>query len=220
MLQESIDLIYLAACAVKEQMPERTYVEKLEPEKVFRLAKYHTLVAVSYEGLVLSGILADQEWIDSRTEEGRGALSKWRESRDKAVRKNLLLDVERRRFFSFCEKERIWYLPLKGSVMKELYPGEGMRQMADNDILFDASCQDKVRSYFEAEGYEVVSYAMGNHDVYQKKPIYNFELHTSLFGKGQQTKMVEYYGNVKDRLLADKEGAMGSILVMRTFMYI
>ena len=119
------------------------------------------------------------------------------------------LDAERRSFFSFCEREHIWYLLLKGSVMKELYPRDGMRQMADNDILFDASCQSKVRSYFEAEGYEVVSYAEGNHDVYQKKPIYNFELHTSLFGKGHQTKMVEYYGNVKDRLIADKEGGYG-----------
>ena len=209
MLQESIDLMYLAACAVKEQVPERIYLEKLEPEKVYRLAKYHTLAAVSYEGLALSGVLEDQEWLGRCTEEGRGALSKWRESRDKAVRKNLLLDVERRRFFSFCEKEHIWYLPLKGSVMKELYPRDGMRQMADNDILFDASCQSKVRSYFEAEGYEVVSYAKGNHDVYQKKPIYNFELHTALFGKEHQAKMVEYYGNVKDRLLADKEGGYG-----------
>ena len=104
MLQESIDLMYLAACAVKEQVPERTYVEKLEPEKVYRLAKYHTLVAVSYEELVLSGVLAEEEWLGRCTEEGRGALSKWRESRDKAVRKNLLLDAERRSFFLFARR--------------------------------------------------------------------------------------------------------------------
>ena len=37
-------------------------------------------------------------------------------------------------------------MPLKGSVIKDLYPRMGMRQMSDNDILFDAERTKDVRT--------------------------------------------------------------------------
>ena len=46
--------------------------------------------------------------------------------------------------------------------------------------------------------------AFGNHDVYQKPPVYNFEMHRSLYGKGHDERWVEYYSDIKDRLLSDQ----------------
>ena len=68
---------------------------------------------------------------------------KFRTAKEKASRKNIFLDAGRKKLFSFCEENGIWYMPLKGSVLKELYPDFSMRQMADNDILFDAGYQQK-----------------------------------------------------------------------------
>ena len=88
-------------------------------------------------------------------------------------------------------------MPLKGAVLKDLYPKHDMRQMADNDILFDVTCQKEIRDYFVSHGYEVISYAKGNHDVYEKPPVYNFEMHTALFGAGHNEVWAKYYENVK-----------------------
>ena len=44
----------------------------------------------------------------------------------------------------------------------------------------------------------------GNHDVYQKPPVYNFEMHRSLYGRGSDERWVEYYSDIKSRLLSDQ----------------
>ena len=53
------------------------------------------------------------------------------------MRKALLFDAERKGILDFMEQRGIWYLPLKGVVLKDYYPAVGMRQMSDNDILYD-----------------------------------------------------------------------------------
>mgnify|MGYP002969688486 CR=1 FL=1 len=79
------------------------------------------------------------------------------------------------------------YLPLKGIIMKDYYPSVGMRQMSDNDILFDKAYAKQIRDYmsdndilFDAdawermekhmisEGYKAEYVGKGNHDVYHK----------------------------------------------------
>ena len=61
-----------------------------------------------------------------------------------------------------------------------------------------------------SEGYETESVGKGNHDVYQKPPVYNFEMHRSLYGRGNDERWVEYYSDIKSRLLSDQpEGSYG-----------
>lgn len=55
--------------------------------------------------------------------------------------------MKERRYFLF-EKAGIWYLPLKGVILKEMYPVYGIRQMADNDILFDFTYRKEVKDIF------------------------------------------------------------------------
>ena len=72
--------------------------------------------------------------------------------------------------------------------------------MADNDILFDPSERKRVREIFRSRGYKIVSFGKGNHDEYEKPPIYNFEMHVSLFHEMYQ-ELAGQYGNVKEKLL-------------------
>lgn len=60
------------------------------------------------------------------------------------------------------------YLPLKGIIMKDYYPSVGMRQMSDNDILFDADAWERMEKHMISEGYKAEHVGKGNHDVYHK----------------------------------------------------
>ncbi|MGN0631114.1 MAG: nucleotidyltransferase family protein, partial [Ruminococcus sp.] len=97
----------------------------------------------------------------------------------------------------------------KGCILKEMYPDFSMRQMADNDILFDVKYQSEIKKYFEDNGYSVISYNKGNHDVYEKPPVLNFEMHTSLFGQIHNLEWKEYYEDIKERLVKDSDNNYG-----------
>lgn len=188
------DMIYLSACGVNRIIPKREYLEKMELEKVYRLSATHFLDALVGTTLKQAGISLPKGWTERIS---------------KAIRKVVLFDAEREKLFSFMEQKGIWYLPLKGIILKDYYPAVGMRQMSDNDILFDYSFCDEVQEYMESQGYESVSVGKGNHDVYEKKPVYNFELHSALYSELHQDGWAEYYGNVKDRLVLNSGSSYG-----------
>ena len=202
------DMLYLITCALHNQTPDKDKVCDMDLAALYRYAKCHTLAAITYDALELLGnstgdglrALAKDDTVVS-------VLTKWKESRDKALRKNLMLDAARKKLFQYMDAQHIWHMPLKGAILKDLYPRQEMRQMADNDILFDAEYEAAVKDYFVREGYEVISYAKGNHDVYEKEPVYNFEMHTSLFGEAHNEVWAEYYKNVKEHLVKIETGA-------------
>ena len=195
------DMLYLITCALHNQTPDKDKVCDMDLAALYRYAKCHTLAAITYDALELLGnstgdglrALAKDDTVVS-------VLTEWKETRDKALRKNLMLDAARKKLFQYMDAEHIWYMPLKGAILKELYPRQEMRQMADNDILFDAEYEAAVKDYFVREGYEVISYAKGNHDIYEKEPVYNFEMHTSLFGEAHNEVWAEYYKDIQSKL--------------------
>ena len=73
------------------------------------------------------------------------------------------------------------YLPLKGIILKDYYPSVGMRQMSDNDILFDADAWERMEKHMISEGYKA-----------------------EYVGKGHDERWVEYYSDIKDRLIPDR----------------
>ena len=195
------DMLYLITCALHNQTPDKDKVCDMDLAALYRYAKCHTLAAITYDALELLGnstgdglrALAKDDTVVS-------VFTKWKESRDKALRKNLMLDAARKKLFQYMDAQHIWHMPLKGAILKDLYPRQEMRQMADNDILFDAEYEAAVKDYFVREGYEVISYAKGNHDVYEKEPVYNFEMHTSLFGEAHNEVWAEYYKDIQSKL--------------------
>ena len=79
------------------------------------------------------------------------------------------------------EAEGIWYLPLKGAYLQDLYPVFGMREFSDHDVLIDETRAADVKSIMEKLGYTAEHYAVSNHDVYVKPPFLKFEMHRALF---------------------------------------
>ncbi len=189
------DVCYLIYCALhKDEKRDEERLAKMNLPALYRFAQEQTITSMIYMGL-----------------EGTEALKKcspelarrWEQDKKLAIRRNILLDEERKVILSKMEEAKIWYMPLKGSVLKDLYPRYGMRQMADNDILYDKTYQKELRTLMKSLGYKVESFDRGPHDIYQKPSIYNYEMHTSLFGKSGDKAKYEYYSNVKERLILD-----------------
>ena len=184
-------LIYLMACSLQGTKPEEALLANIDMEALLRLAKAHSVSAMVCMAL---------EQTDAFQHAAETTRLKWLDAKNKAVRKNMLLDAERHQLEKEFAEHGIWYMPLKGSILKDWYPKFGMREMADNDILFDASKRKEVKAIFQGRGYTVKGYNKSNHDEYEKPPIYNFEMHVSLF-HGMYKELTEQYENVKERLL-------------------
>ena len=182
------DLIYLLSCAVNGITPDTARVQAMDLEQLNRLAKFHTVRGAVCIALKRAGVHDKQ----------------FDQAYKKAVRKNILLDVERTAILENFERRGIWYMPLKGSILKELYPENGMREMADNDVLYDSTKQGEVKTIMLSRGYSAESVGKSHHDVYMKPPVLNYELHTKLFGA--TSDFYAYYENPK-RLMIPDEGS-------------
>lgn len=187
-------LIYLLACGVNNISPKKEYLQDVDVQGLYYISASHQLDALVGTTLKKTGISLPKEWED--------AISK-------AVRKTILFQAERTKLLNFMESKGIWYLPLKGIVMKEYYPALGMRQMSDNDILYDGQYCEEIRNYMISQGYSGNSIGQGCHDVYQKEPVFNFELHRLLYENAHLEGWKEYYQNVKDRLVLNNGSRYG-----------
>ena len=196
--ETALDFVTLTACGLHGRTPASGWVAQMDLPSLYALSRYHSMSALLCMAL------------ESAEKETSGVLNdtalwqRWRTDKDQAIRKGLLLDAERKALFSFMEQEGIWYMPLKGALLKDVYPKVGMRQMSDNDILFDVTHQAKIRDYFVGRGYTVEMYGKGRHDEYHKPPVYNFEMHHRLFREGNDRRWAAYYDHVKDRLIKDE----------------
>ena len=189
------NVIDLAGCAVNSTTPEAGRVRAMNLENLYKAANRHLLTAITAMALESAGVR------DAAFTQAKG----------KAIRKVALFDAERVAVLRALEEAGIWYMPLKGSVMKGYYPKFGMRQMADNDILYDVSRSADVRTIMESLGFTTVMYVQNNynHDHYDKEPVCNFEMHRALFAPVSGDRLCDYYLNIKDRLVKDKENAYG-----------
>lgn len=183
-----MDVAYLAACAVNGETPDVQRIAGMDLNALYRAADRHLLTGITAMALERAGVQ------DAAFTQAKG----------KAIRKVAAFDVERAAVLAKLEEAGIWYAPLKGCVLKELYPKIGMRQMADNDILFDANRAEDVRRIMEARGFNAKSYGHSHHDNYYKPPVYNFEMHRMLFGPAHGAVLEGYFRSTKERLILDE----------------
>lgn len=187
------ELLYLVSCAVEDKTPEKQRIENLDMEKLYKAADDHMLTALAGYALEKCGI-RDAAFVRSR---------------GNSVRKTVIMEADKKLLFERFEEEKIWYMPLKGIVIKEFYPSLGLRQMADFDILFDSRYAEKVHDIMYGLGFTCKDFGKGVHDTYLKKPVSNFEMHKELFGDYHAKGLYDYYMNVFDRLVKDEENNYG-----------
>ncbi|MCR4794059.1 MAG: nucleotidyltransferase family protein [Ruminococcus sp.] len=187
------DMIYLTACAINGITPKQERINTLDMPKLFEVCQNHILTACTAYALESVGIKGND----------------FSQAKEKAIRKNILLDAERAKVLRRLEDEKIWYMPLKGAIMKDWYPKLGMRQMSDNDILCDGEKRADIKALMLDMGFTCEHYGENNDDAYFKPPVCNFEMHNELFTGGHIGKLHSYYDDVKSRLIKDKNNGYG-----------
>ena len=199
-------MIYLAACALFSKIPNKEILLNMNLRCVYKMAALHSMQAITFMALE-SAVSEDKSILNSIDND---LFSKWKIAKAKAVRNNVLFDEERSKVIDFMENNGIWYCCLKGTVMQKYYAKLGMRQMCDNDILFDSSKRKALYAFFAQNDYKTIMYNKGYPDAYFKAPVVNFEMHHSLYTEDTDSKTFnDYYKNVKDRLEKDDENNFG-----------
>ena len=186
------DLTYLLSCAVDGRTVDGRRAETMDLPALYELAETHLLTGVTAMALESAGIRDEA----------------FTQAKGKAIRKVALMDVERTAVLNCMEEAGIWYVPLKGAVLKDLYPRLGMRQMSDNDILIDPSRVADDAAIMEGLGF-ALDHTGTTHVVYNKPPVSSFELHYRLFDEDQDHRFSAYYAEVKDRLIPDEGKRFG-----------
>ena len=191
--KNAADMIYLTTCAINNEKPKQERIEKLNLPELFEVCQKHILTACVAYALESAGIKD----------------SAFNQAKEKAIRKNILLDTERRTILRRLEEEKIWYMPLKGALLHNWYPKLGMRQMSDNDILCDGTKRAYIKELMLDMGFTCEHFGKNNDDAYFKPPVCNFEMHNELFTSASIGELHEYYDDVKNRLIKDDGNEYG-----------
>ncbi|HRR77987.1 MAG: nucleotidyltransferase family protein [Ruminococcus sp.] len=199
--KSAYDMLYLTACTVNGITPSAQRAASIDTKKLLETCEKHILTAAAAYGLEAAGI---KDYAMTQAKE-------------KAVRKNILLDAQRNVILKRLESEKIWYMPLKGALLKDWYPKLGMRQMSDNDILCDPEYREKIRDIMLELGFTVSHYGELNDDAYFKEPVYNYEMHFDLFTYNPENIFYNYYKDIRDRLIKDDDNSYGYHLSNENF---
>lgn len=191
--QTAYYLIYLIRCVLHTKVPAQEKVNKIDLSQLYEVAQDHSLIAMTAYALESAGIYDER----------------FSQAKAKSVRRAIYFNIERTAIISDLEKAGIWYMPLKGIIISELYPKLSMREMADNDILFDSSRIDDIKQIMNNRGFYMEHDDLGHDLAFMKKPVCNFEMHTDLIGIGHDEKLNQYYKNVKQRLIKDSTNNYG-----------
>lgn len=189
----ALSMIELVICSINGEIPSSDFLKTLDFDQLFEVCQKHILTACTAYALESAGIKNE-----------RFSLAK-----EKAIRKNILFDAERKKILQLLEQENIWYMPLKGAVLKDWYPKLGMRQMSDNDILYDGAYQHRVKEIMLALGFSCEHFGIGKDDAYFKPPVFNFEMHKELFTVEHVGKLYAYYISIKQKLIKDTANTSG-----------
>ena len=160
-------LLELLHCGVNKIAP-REKPEDVSWESIYALAKRHSVSALAYEA------------VRHRTNKLPSALAEaWDEQNAKLLTKYFNQEHELTRLCDTFEREKIPYMPLKGSCMRELYPQPHQREMSDLDILVRKQDLEACCAFAQALGY-CVETANSHHIELLKKPYMCLEVHKNL----------------------------------------
>lgn len=126
---------------------------------------------------------------------------RWENAFSLSVLRKTYMDLEREKLIVFFKEHNIWYLLMKGLVLEHLYPDPHLREMCDNDILYDSKGYKLVKQFMMENGYTGEHISQEVHvDEYEKKPYFFFELHKNFFNVTRD-KLASYYCRIEKFLI-------------------
>ncbi|ACV63657.1 hypothetical protein Dtox_2894 [Desulfofarcimen acetoxidans DSM 771] len=185
---ESYYLIHLLSALLKDTQPQNPPY-KLDWEKLYKFAAWHGVSNMACYGL--NRLTCDNQ-------PPQDILEKFENDRKKAVAREATQHIAVEQILEAFEEKGIVSMPLKGCLLKYLYPRPDMRMMADIDIYFKTEQAEKVKEIMPEHGY-TAKHQGGNHDVYYRKPYMNIEMHHRLIS--EDSPYSDYLKKTWDRVL-------------------
>lgn len=168
-LTEHDYLIHLLSAVINDTQTHNP-PKSLDWEKMFQLSTWHNI-----SGMVFYGIMK----LSPEDKPPQHILLKFKNEYKQGIAKEATQHIALEQIIETFEKQGIYSMPLKGCLVKYLYPRPDMRQMADIDILIKDEQAGQIKELFQEMGY-IVMHQGGNHDVYHRKPYMNLEMHRRL----------------------------------------
>ena len=171
-------IFHLLASILKGTQPEEK-PEGVSFDEIFAIGKEHHIANMLYYAVEkLENGPSDElnkEWAKKRDQ---GIVREFTQSYEYGIVSNLFV------------KNQVRFLPLKGILLKDLYPQRDMRSMSDIDILVDLENAGKAGAILKRLGYIPNIEEDEDHDGYLKKPHTYFEIHRSLFTHGGENSYI------------------------------
>lgn len=120
------------------------------------------------------------------------------------------------RIFRAFDENQIDYLPLKGCILKKLYPHPELRVMGDADILIRKEQYDRVKAVMQQLDFREES--VSSYDTHWVSNALFAELHHNLFAEDQED-LCRYFGDCWNIAVKD-EGSRYTFTQEDTFVYI
>lgn len=179
-------LISLLSSVIHDRQPQNPPV-KLDWERLYQLSAGHGVSNMACYGI---------NRLSHEKKPSQEVMSKFQNDCKMALAKEATQHIEVEQVLRSFEENRIACMPLKGYLVKYLYPQPDMRLMADVDILFKREQTRQVKKLLVGLGF-----APGprgeNVDAYYKKPFLNVEMHYRLISESSPHS--EYLSQVWDR---------------------
>ncbi len=121
---------------------------------------------------------------------------------DDCMRSEIQME-ECRKLIAYLCGNGVKILPLKGCVLKGIYPSPSLRVMSDVDLLYEGVSAKRLVELMEAFGYSTEMLDKGVHDVFYKKPCMNIELHRRLVADNSPYKLI--LDNAFERAVPDND---------------
>lgn len=160
-----IALVKSALTGEKAEIPEN-----FDWDNALNTAKKHQIIPMLYYGVQYSRITPPTEILQ---------FSELATYKNIAVSQNQLYALEQ--IYKAFDENEIDYMPLKGSVLKFVYPKPEMRPMGDADILIKNEQTEKINAVISNLGYIKDENHKGDYDtVWDKKGVLHLELHWNI----------------------------------------
>ena len=183
-------LLTLLRCALNDATPDEK-PEDIAWENVFSMAKKHGVSALGIYAIKKLKNLPDSELME-----------KWEDRNAKLMAQCVNQEAEFSALTVCFEEHEIPFLPLKGSVIRKLFPLPYLREMGDIDILIPADKIQNACELAQSMDCKIIS-TVSHHVELQKRPYMNLELHTGLIAPTYE--YYEYYKDPWERAYLQKD---------------
>ncbi len=136
--RDFIEIIYAAF-----EQPRHELSSDFDFEKAIKLAKAHNIAAIVYYGALNYGVSADEPYMQELFE---------LTCKSMMVSQRQMYEIGR--LEEAFQQAGIEYMPLKGTVLKGMYPRPEMRAMGDADILIKLEQYPRIEEVMKSLGFE------------------------------------------------------------------